>query len=301
MLHRLTDLLPKYLRVTPSHPGRGLLRKLAQDIVFRNSPHYTLVPDVNGFRMLVATADRGIGRELRRYHVHEPICTDLFPSMVSAGMNVLDIGANIGYYALLAARYVGDTGRVVAVEPHPSNYALLRHNIRLNRLSNLSTIQVAISDTAGEAELFVSPHSNLHSLNSVSRAKTRQTIRVPTTTIDSLAETVGLEFALLRMDLEGWELNALRGGQRTLSTARPRIIMEVHPLYLRERGLEELLTMLSDFNYCVRYFVWRADDCRQLTWGGPRVLTPSLSDLRNKCANLVDCSDSFVLFLEPAS
>jgi len=84
--------------------------------------------------MHVHRFDRGIGKELVCYREHEPTATALLKTFLREGMTILDIGANIGYYALLEARSVGPSGRVVAVEPEPRNAALLRRNVQFSTM-----------------------------------------------------------------------------------------------------------------------------------------------------------------------
>lgn len=290
----------KYIRATCSHPGRGLLLDLAYALCFRGSARCNFVSDVNGFRMLVSSSDRGIGRELRRHHIHEPIATALFPAMLAGGTNVLDIGANIGYYTLLAARCVTNEGRVVAVEPHPDNYDLLTRNVRINGFNNVITIKAAVSDLVGTSQLFVSSRSNWHSLNPKHEYRPICSIPVDTLTVDELAENLGIRFGLIRMDVEGWELNILRAAKKTLTAARPRIVMEVHPPLLGADKTLELLGYLDDLRYSVVFLVRRPDDDPAWRPKRPWVLTASLRELRTMYANLIVGPYCFSLFLEPS-
>jgi hypothetical protein len=87
---------------------------------------------VHGLKYYVHPHDPGISRELTVYHIHEPNATGLFRNHVKEGMHVVDIGSNLGYYALLAATLVGPKGRILAIEPEPQNYELLTMNITVN-------------------------------------------------------------------------------------------------------------------------------------------------------------------------
>ena len=297
MRHLLAKLLVKYVRTTRSHPGRGLLLKAAYNVTMARDAAFILVENVNGFRMLVSQHDKGIGKELRHYRVHEPTCTALLPSLLSPGMNVLDIGANIGYYTLLEARAVGSSGQIVAIEPHPDNLFLLRHNLHLNGYSHVKVIQAAISDSRGTVRLFVSQKSNWHTICETRPNGTNRAIEVQAITVDDVSQSTACTFDLLRMDLEGGELKALRGARNTLASARPKIVMEVHPKYLGRTGVMEILTLLRDMGYEVTYFLLRQDDRALLTWGQRTVLTPSISDLLGKYAELI-LADDFLVFLE---
>lgn len=220
---------------------------------------YVLVPNVNGFNMLVASMDAGIGRELAFYRTHEPTATKLLPGFVRPKDVVLDIGANIGYYTLLLSHLVGPEGLVVAVEPHPKNFHLLHLNLRLNGVNNVETLQAAVSDKEGDAILFEAEGSNWHALHSTDRT-TNKGIRVTTLTIDAIARQVSRPIALIRMDIEGWEHRALIGAQETLRRDRPALIMEVHPEYLPPEELKQMLLWLGLLGYDRCMVILRRDD-----------------------------------------
>lgn len=84
----------------------------------------------------------------------EPEVTEVFLSHVMPGDVVLDIGAHIGYYTVLAARSVGNEGRVIAFEPDPQNYSLLVKNVAKNGYRNVTAVQKAVSWNSGYAQLY---------------------------------------------------------------------------------------------------------------------------------------------------
>ncbi len=248
---------------------------------------YVLVPNVNGFTMLVGSLDTGIGRELAFYRVHEPTTTRLLPGFVRPGDVVLDIGANIGYYTLQLSRLVGAEGLVIAVEPHPANFHLLHLNLRLNGVTNVHLVQAAISDCEGEGMLFEAEGSNWHSLHPTERTSGKG-IPVLTLTIDGLVRQIGRPIALIRMDIEGWEHRALMGAQKTLTRYRPAIVLEIHPNYLPQDTIRQMLSWLQLLGYDRCLVVLRRDDFPWVkrprrVW--ERSLSALLTDetLRNEC------------------
>ncbi len=220
---------------------------------------YVMVPNVNGFTMLVSGTDEGIGRELEFYKVHEPTVTKLLPGFVKPGDTVLDIGANIGYYTLLLSQLVGEDGLVVAIEPYPDNVHLLELNLRLNRVTNVKVMSVAVSDEVGTAQMFVSEGSNWHSLRPTERTG-QKTISVPTVTIDTIVAQLERPIDLIRMDIEGWETKALSGAEGTLKRYCPTLITEVHPNYMQEGEVQQFLSWLQSFGYEKGFIVLRRDD-----------------------------------------
>lgn len=256
---------------------------------------YMLVPDVNGFAMLVSSNQLGIGPELAIYHVHEPITTKLIQGFVNEGDVVLDIGANIGYYSLLLSRLVGDDGLVIAVEPDPMNMDLLKLNLRINRIANVQTVHAAISDCEATALLFLSNRANWHSLKPTSHA-TGRTIEVRTTTIDALVSKMAVHVALIRMDIEGHEWQALRGAAQTLQRYKPHLVIEVHAAYLGCDATRDMLSWLAGLGYESQLLVLRGDDSpwwqhRRRVW--KRSLESIMHD--NKLLQEEGC---FILMLE---
>lgn len=92
--------------------------------------------------------------------------TELFRKTVKRGMNVVDVGANLGYYTLLAAGLVGDSGSVTTFEPEPNNYALLVKSISINNLRNITAEKLALSSYEGETVLSLSEDPSAHATSS---------------------------------------------------------------------------------------------------------------------------------------
>ncbi len=275
--------------------GRKLRQYLLMNKAFANSRQYVLVAEVNDFTMLVDANDVGIGRELRNYRLHEPILTRLLPLFTHRGDIVLDIGANIGYYSLLFSRLVGPEGVVIAIEPEPNNFNLLELNLSLNKVNNVHLYQVAVSDREGTATLFISNYSNWHSLRS-KKSSTLKEIKVPTVTIDAIANKLGAPINLIRMDIEGFEDKALHGGWETLRRDKPRLIMEVHPAEFESASeVQSMLASLADLGYEVRFLILRGDD---FPWvKRRRVWRCSMKHLLSNRV-LLEGPEAFVLMLE---
>src|SRR5688572_13621160 len=101
---------------------------------------------LEGFKLNVHQHDTVISESIRQRKIWAEAETRLFRELIRPGMVVVDVGANIGYFSLLASTLVGPTGRVYAFEPDPVNCALLRKNVRLNRVTNIEVIESALSD-----------------------------------------------------------------------------------------------------------------------------------------------------------
>jgi FkbM family methyltransferase len=160
-----------------------------------------------------------------------------FERALGDGMVVIDGGANLGIYTVLASRLVGAAGRVLSFEPGAGSFVHLERNIALNRASNVSAINKALSDRCGTALLY----HNLgwpiaYALAADDGAATAYE-EVETTTIDAEVQGAGLgRVDLIKLDVEGAEEAALHGAHETLRRHRPTVLFELNPLAPIEAG-----------------------------------------------------------------
>ena len=174
-------------------------------------------------------------------------------SCVAEGGVVLDVGANIGMYSMMFARWVGATGHVYSFEPAPESLRALRDHVLLNELADrIDVIGQAVSDEIGEASFYAHSASGENSLNPhfAQRVAGASSVRVPVTTIDEFCGTRGIRPSLLKIDIEGFEFSAVRGARETLKKYRPTVIVELHPHIWPEIGLtrDDAIATLSDLN-----------------------------------------------------
>jgi len=135
--------------------------------------------------------------------------------LLKEGMIVVDVGANIGVYTVLAAEKVGKNGKVIAIEPEPKNYQQLLKNIKLNNFQNVTPINIALADHNGIEKLYISYCAGLHSL--IASENTISSIKVSLKTVDKLLEELNLKkIDIIKIDTEGSELPVLRGAEKTL-------------------------------------------------------------------------------------
>jgi FkbM family methyltransferase len=230
-----------------------------------------------GNRLSLYPTDKGVSIELAVYRVHEPCTSRLLARCLQPGMTVVDIGCNIGYYALLEAQRVGPTGRVIAIEPEPTNARLFLQNVEANGYQNIVFHQVAISDRNGTSSLRISEKSNRHSLNDVPWPTTA--VEVPIRTLDSLMEQDPPESVdLVRMDLEGHEVVVLSGMLNTIAKYSPKLVIEIHPDILGAEAVERWLRALKALGYKPD---WVFDQERDIPfrWRFLRPETPTMDEL----------------------
>ncbi|MEO1237516.1 MAG: FkbM family methyltransferase [Planctomycetota bacterium] len=198
---------------------------------------------VRGFKMVCPGDDLGLTPHLVLDGGWELATTRVLERCVRRGMTVLDIGANIGYFTLTAARSVGPGGRVIAFEPEPRNLYFLRHNVALNGLTWVDVVGRGLWNEAGTRTMRKTPGSSGgHTVVNVDPASLsdEERVEVAVTTLDTyLAESRGgdLGVDVIKMDAEGAEPFIWEGMTRTLA-ANPRltVLMEFGPDFLRGAG-----------------------------------------------------------------
>ena len=159
--------------------------------------------------------------------------TTLLKKLLKKDMNVINIGANIGYFTLLAARQVGPQGKVFAFEPFPKTVELLQKNIDANGYSNVEVIPMAVSSKSGIAKLALKSDTAHNFLTE--NTSEFQTIDVPITTIDEYTKNHKTDFII--MDAEGYEPLILDGMAETLAkNPHIQIITEYNPYTLEIAG-----------------------------------------------------------------
>ena len=184
--------------------------------------------------------------------VYETYQTELFAESIQPGMTVIDIGANIGLYTVIAGNRSGPMGRVFAFEPEPHNMDYLKKNIEANTLSaTVTAVADALSNHDGQSLLHLHrTNKGRHSL--VDYQDTNDTITVRTTTLDAFLHTHSTErVAVIKIDVEGAEGFVLDGMQQTLRTHHPVLFFEFFPLALRASGHDPhaVLSTLADLGY----------------------------------------------------
>ncbi len=143
--HRLENLGIKHM------PGMEIVKELLDRSSGRAGQ---ILISCQGCKFYVNPMDVGIVPHLLADGVYEPRTTEVFKCLLKPGMVVVDIGANFGYYALIAAQFVGSTGKIYACEPEPNNFRLLLNNIKINGFSNVAPLQIALSNRKGQDHPF---------------------------------------------------------------------------------------------------------------------------------------------------
>ena len=229
-----------------------ILRRLFGDLV-----------EADGHFLEVDPRDRSLGSRLRRTGIWSATEKALFEQELRPGMVAIDIGANVGYFTLLAARLVGPAGRVYAFEPEPNNFELLRRNVARNGYQNVATVQTALSRRSGAQRLFKS-NDNFGDHRLMHGPRGRSWIDVPVITLDEFfAGFAGSEpsVGFLKLDIQGAELAALQGARRLITASPPvSLLTEFWPDGMRAFGddPEEYLRELQAFGFSIAIITGRS-------------------------------------------
>jgi FkbM family methyltransferase len=182
--------------------------------------------------------------------LYEPEAMQNIRRLLKAGDCCIDVGANLGYYTISLAKWVGPSGLVVAFEPFPGNFAILQKNIHLNHLQNVVLEPSALSDCNGSLQLICDvdeQFSATPSFGGYAVEGDRVSVNVPTRRLDDYVAGLGKAPNLIKIDVEGAELTVLEGARRTLAVARPILLVEVHG-WGTDEG-EKVLQVLSELHY----------------------------------------------------
>lgn len=213
----------------------GRLVRLPLKLVPASTPLPVLSGPLAGQRWISTAASHGCW-----LGTYERDLQNLLARTVRPGDVVWDIGANVGFFTLLAAKLTGAQGRVVAIEPLARNLDLLRQHLALNQVGNVTIIAQAVADAAGTA-LFATGASP-----SMGRLDATAGLEVTVTTIDTLVASGNAPAPrIIKMDIEGAESRALAGARHTLEQHRPVLLLSTHGWAQHEA----CISMLGQFGY----------------------------------------------------
>ncbi len=209
---------------------------------------------IQGNSMLLNLDDEGISRELALYGVHERNSTEEVKRLVKKGMKILEVGANIGYYAILETKLAGADGHLYAFEPSPFNFDLLKRNLSLNKIGNADIYQKAAGAENTAGKFFVANKSNLSSFiqrDSMDMIHDGKIVDVDIVRLDDFFAEKDLDF--IRMDVEGYELEILKGAEKLLERKNPpkHFFIEVHSelLHKKDSSAKEIVENLRRHGY----------------------------------------------------
>ncbi|MDX3855047.1 FkbM family methyltransferase [Streptomyces sp. AK02-01A] len=232
MLAALVCLSRTYVRHGPGLLGKMQLSAEFLNPQLRDHPLQRVVRSQFGARFAVDTQDL-IQRYLYLFGVWEPHMTRWLQSRLRPGDTFIDVGANIGYYSVLASRLVGDSGRVVSLEASPAFHQTLLQQVRLNQCRNVRAVNAAVADSRKNLKFVLASSANMGANSIVPYdGPAESSFEIEARPLPELLEPAEIASArVIKIDVEGAEWPVVRGMAPMLDMLRPdaEITVEVTP------------------------------------------------------------------------
>ena len=192
-----------------------------------------------------------LGLRLAKSSVYEPEMTQAIQDILQEGDVFVDLGSNEGYFAVLGSKLCGSTGKVFAIEPQQRLWPIIRRNTAINELSNIQLLPFGIGSKNEKLTLQLYPSLNSGASSFASgfnfgisfawlRKKIYGTQTAQIHTLDEIENTLPSKIKLIKIDIEGIELEALKGGAEMLKQQRfDHLLIEIHPITLEGMGQTE--------------------------------------------------------------
>jgi FkbM family methyltransferase len=253
-LRKLSNsLIRGYIRFAPFRAGKRWLWSRVMDPYFIWNSHPFVAETVFGMRI------KGDAKDIIQQYVYyfgiwEPHITSWIRSCLQPGDSFIDVGANIGYYSLLASRLVGADGSVVAIEASPKTFLELQTNLTRNRINNVRAVNVAASNFRGTLKVFRGHEHNTGLTTVFYREGFALECEVAAAPLSDIVHPNEMKCArVVKIDVEGAESSVVAGMGSIITAARPdlEIIIEVNPAALASQGTkpERLLKLFFDAGY----------------------------------------------------
>lgn len=242
-----------------------LLRRLDWFIAERIFHKLTIKRRLKEFEMYLDVKTPGISKTLAIYKSRENDMVQVIKEVMKPGMTVIDCGSNIGFYPLLEANILKNSGSIYAVEPDSRNFKILEKNIKLCPYGEMiKPYKMAFSNKNGVEEMLVAKQSNLTKLSANDNEKfsakyaVDDIVEVKTITMDDFCAQNDIHTDFVRMDIEGFEVEVFQGMKKLFINAKTgfMVLLELHPhAYSEERSFARELAKLFDMGYFAKILI----------------------------------------------
>jgi FkbM family methyltransferase len=247
-------MVPEVRRDLPRYALRHLLYagNSRRDPTWLDAPQVIELPGADRLSLEVVPRDE-IGRFLYLYGVWDLLGTRFVQLFLRPGMTVLDVGANIGYYSLVAGRRVGPGGVVHSFEPHDEIRDRLARNVARNGLQNVLVREEAVTNLTGDVRFYPSAEATNQGISSIiegqaphgERRDERQVL-VPAIRLDDVVDHLPRQIDLVKLDIEGAERAACEGGERLLSASDAPLV------FFESYDFDPTAAVLGEYGFTVR-------------------------------------------------
>ena len=235
--------LPIRIKIGKLYPLEFVYNLLVKRIVKPND-----IIEVMGHKMFLDSKD---ALRLSIYGIYEPFETELLKKLIKKNNIIIDVGANIGYYTLIATKCAGKNGKVYAFEPDPTNFAILKKNANINGYNNIILTQKAISNKTGKAKLYLCT-KNTADHKIYDDGTNRKFIEIDSIRLDDFFKNFNEEINLIKIDTQGAEGHVLQGMISLIERNKNiKIIIEFWPSGLQKDGFnpKDLLMSLKKHGF----------------------------------------------------
>jgi FkbM family methyltransferase len=229
LVWRLLWPLRQYLRLSPLERGKGLLTRLFLMPFIPPAPA-SFVAQLPGGARIALQYRETLGLTTLIHGGFEVAETRRLCAGARSGTCVIDVGANVGIFTVSLGSALRTKGTVWACEPLPSNVERLQENLRLNDLNNVDVHPLALGNRKGEVTFHLSDDPAFHSIVAVAqRRDSGRTVTVKMDRLDNIWHEAGCPaVSLIKIDVEGAELQVLEGAQELIATNRPELMLEAN-------------------------------------------------------------------------
>jgi len=250
---RLTHSISRFLEAH-SFKGSRRLRSFLIKLLAPTPRGSTIVQTLYGFDIIVdPVADKGLEKEIYYYGTYEAGTLDVIRRCLRAGDTFIDVGANIGFISLFASHFVGANGVVYSFEPVPEIFKILQRNISLNEIGNILAYNFALGSTSNSATIHYNWDKSRGSASLIPYKENSRSREVCIQTLDEfVTENRLFNIRMVKIDVEGWELEVLKGSKNLLSSpSAPIICVEYSNLHKTQGG--QLLN-IYDFILSINHY-----------------------------------------------
>lgn len=229
---------------------KRIIRKALQISTKKDNPRRIYFGPLKGYKWIYNSGYSGYWMGTYELEIVNKYISKLKTSSV-----VYDLGAHIGYYTLIASKFLKGRGNVYSFEPFPMNFAKLTNHIRINNLKNVIPIQKAVGNQNGKVQFSNSPNDSANTyIKGSFMYKSFDHIEVDAITIDSVVHGKDLiPPNLIKIDVEGAELDVLKGAENTITKYHPTILLSTHNC--QNEGIhKQCLDYLASLGYTYEYF-----------------------------------------------
>lgn len=237
-----------------TNPFKAIAKRLRWRLWWQTTSRPIVVPFAQNLKINIPKTGSGAGIYYRGFS--EPETADFFYRFLQPGMVMLDVGAHIGEYTLLAAELVGSSGQIHAFEPQAQIFPILTESVQINKFKHVVLNCAAVSDRVGKVEFQVLNEPSMSSIRKQSNPAEIETkiVAVDCTALDTYWGDRTDKIDLIKVDVEGAEKFVFQGATKLMSLPSDRAptwVFEYAPIAYADFNYpaEEILTLLKNFDY----------------------------------------------------